>query len=140
MRPYLSINVRLDYAFQMRASRLLSILTTLQAKGHVTAQALADECEVSLRTIYRDVDALSAAGIPIYSERGSSGGYRLLDGYRVRLNGLSSTEAEALFLAGLTRQAADMGLGPAAVSARKKASGCVAGEYAARCDQGALPS
>lgn len=120
MRPYLSINVRLDYAFQMRASRLLSILTTLQAKGHVTAQALADECEVSLRTIYRDVDALSAAGIPIYSERGSSGGYRLLDGYRVRLNGLSSTEAEALFLAGLTRQAADMGLGPAAVSARKK--------------------
>ncbi len=104
----------------MRASRLLSILTTLQAKGHVTAQALADECEVSLRTIYRDVDALSAAGIPIYSERGSSGGYRLLDGYKVRLNGLSSTEAEALFLAGLTRQAADMGLGTVAASARKK--------------------
>jgi predicted DNA-binding transcriptional regulator YafY len=104
----------------MRASRLLSILTTLQAKGHVTAQSLADECEVSLRTIYRDVDALSAAGIPIYSERGSSGGYRLLDGYRVRLNGLSSTEAEALFLAGLTRQAVDMGLGPAAAGARKK--------------------
>lgn len=104
----------------MRASRLLSILTTLQAKGHVTAQALADECEVSLRTIYRDVDALSAAGIPVYSERGSSGGYRLLDGYRVRLNGLSSTEAEALFLAGLTREAADLGLSAVAASARTK--------------------
>lgn len=104
----------------MRASRLLSILTTLQAKGHVTAQALADECEVSLRTIYRDVDAISAAGIPIYSERGSSGGYRLLDGYRVRLNGLSSTEAEALFLAGLMRQAGDLGFGAAAASARRK--------------------
>ena len=104
----------------MRASRLLSILTTLQAKGHVTARALADECEVSLRTIYRDVEALSAAGIPVYSERGSSGGYRLLDGYRVRLNGLSITEAEALFLAGLMRQATDLGLGPVAASARNK--------------------
>lgn len=104
----------------MRASRLLFILTTLQAKGHVTSQALADECEVSLRTIYRDVDALSAAGIPVYGVRGSSGGYRLLDGYRVRLNGLSSTEADALFLAGLTRQAADLGMGAVAASARAK--------------------
>lgn len=104
----------------MRASRLLSILTTLQAKGRVTAQALAEECEVSLRTIYRDVDALSAAGIPVYSERGSGGGYRLLDGYRTRLNGISSAEAEALFLAGLTRQTADMGLGPVVATAQTK--------------------
>lgn len=104
----------------MRASRLLSILTTLQAKGHVTAQALADECEVSLRTIYRDVDALSTAGIPVYSVQGSNGGYRLLDGYRVRLNGMSSIEAEALFLAGLNRQAAELGLGAVAASARAK--------------------
>lgn len=104
----------------MRASRLLSILTTLQAKGHVTAQALAEECEVSIRTIYRDVDALSAAGIPVYSERGTGGGYRLLDGYRTRLNGLSAAEAEALLLAGLTHQTAQLGLGPAAATARTK--------------------
>ena len=119
-QAYLSACVRLVYALFMRASRLLSILTTLQAKGHVTAQALADECAVSLRTIYRDLDALSAAGIPVYSVQGSSGGYRLLDGYRVRLNGLSSTEADALFLAGLTRQAADLGMGAVAASARAK--------------------
>lgn len=104
----------------MRASRLLSILTTLQAKGRVTAQALAEECEVSIRTIYRDVDALSAAGIPVYSERGTGGGYQLLDGYRTRLNGLSSLEAEALLLAGLTHQTAQLGLGPAAATARTK--------------------
>lgn len=104
----------------MRASRLLSILTTLQARGRVTAQVLADECEVSLRTIYRDIEALSAAGIPVYSERGSEGGYRLLDGYRVRLNGLSSREAEALFLAGLSGPVADLGLGPVMAAAQTK--------------------
>ena len=104
----------------MRASRLLFILTTLQARGRATAQALADEYGVSLRTIYRDVDALSAAGIPIYSERGNLGGYRLLDGYRTRLNGMSALEAEAMFLSGLSGQVAELGLSATYASAQDK--------------------
>ena len=104
----------------MRASRLLSILMTLQAHGRVTAQALADQCEVSLRTIYRDIDALSAAGIPVYSDRGSTGGYRLLEGYRTRLNGLSLEEAKALFLSGLSGPATALGLDAVMAEAQLK--------------------
>ncbi len=104
----------------MRASRLINILTTLQAKGLVTAEALADENDVSVRTIYRDIDALSLSGIPVYSERGSDGGYRLLDGYRVRLNGLTPAEAEAMFLSGIPAAAADLGLGSLMAGAQKK--------------------
>ncbi len=104
----------------MRASRLINILTTLQARGLVTAETLAEENEVSVRTIYRDIDALSLAGIPVYSERGSDGGYRLLDGYRVRLNGMSQAEAEAMFLSGLPGAAADLGLGSLMAGAQKK--------------------
>jgi predicted DNA-binding transcriptional regulator YafY len=104
----------------MRASRLLSILAALQARGRVTAAALARECEVSLRTIYRDIDALSAAGVPVYSERGPEGGYRLLDGYRTQLNGLSPREAEALFMMGLSGVAADLGLNAVMMAAQNK--------------------
>ena len=104
----------------MRASRLFSLLTTLQARGQVTAPELAEACEVSVRTIYRDIDALAASGVPVYADRGAEGGYRLLDGYRVRLNGLSQGEAEALFMAGMPGPAAALGIEPAMIAAQTK--------------------
>lgn len=104
----------------MRASRLLSILLLLQTRGRMTAEALAAEFEVSVRTIYRDIDQLSAAGAPVYADRGRAGGFQLMDGYRTRLTGLTDAEAETLFLGGLSGPAAQMGFSGAVTTMQLK--------------------
>jgi predicted DNA-binding transcriptional regulator YafY len=119
----------------MRASRLLAILLALQARGRVTAEALAAEFEVSARTIYRDIDALSMAGVPVYGDKGHGGGFSLVDGYRTRLTGLSDGEAEALWLAGLPGPAAAMGMGAAASVAGAKLLAALLVKATARADR-----
>lgn len=94
----------------MRADRLLSILLRLQAYGQVTAPDLAAELEVSERTIYRDIEALGMAGIPIYTQVGAKGGIFLEESYRVRLIGLSRPEVQSLFLGGAAKPLAELGL------------------------------
>ncbi|MBN1977689.1 MAG: YafY family transcriptional regulator [Anaerolineae bacterium] len=94
----------------MRADRLLSILMLLQARGQVTAEQLAEELEVSVRTIYRDIGALSTAGVPVYAERGPGGGCALVEGYRTSLTGLTAEEVKALFMLSVPASLDELGV------------------------------
>src|SRR5215472_11871705 len=104
----------------MRADRLLSILLLLQTHGRLSAGDLAHRLEVSRRTICRDLEALSGAGVPVVSERGPNGGAYLLGGYRTDLTGLTEPELEALLAFGGRGPAADLGLGPQLDQASRK--------------------
>lgn len=104
----------------MRADRLVSLVLLLRQRGQLTADTLARELEISTRTVLRDIEALSAAGIPVYSERGRHGGFALLPGFRTELTGLNHDEALALLTAGSGRGEQVLGLGSALASAMRK--------------------
>jgi predicted DNA-binding transcriptional regulator YafY len=117
----------------VRADRLLSLVLLLQARGRMPASALAAELEVSVRTVYRDLTALSSAGVPVRAESGPGGGCELLEGYRFPLRGLRPDEAEALLILGVPRALGDLGLDEALTHAHRhiRAAAGTAGEGAA---------
>ena len=104
----------------MRADRLISLLMLLQTRGQMTAQELADQLEVSTRTIYRDLDALSYSGVPVYAERGPQGGCALMESYRTNLTGLKEDEVQALFMLTVPGLLAELGADKSSESALLK--------------------
>lgn len=104
----------------MRADRLVSLVLLLRQRGRLTADTLASELEVSTRTVLRDIEALSSAGVPVYAERGRHGGFSLLPGFRTELTGLTHDEALAVLTTGSGRGERTFGLGPALAAALRK--------------------
>lgn len=118
----------------MKADRLVALLLLLQSRRQCSARILADRLEVSERTIYRDVDALSAAGVPVYAQRGSSGGIVLADGYRRALTYFSEDEVRALFVSGAS-PLADLGLERGLTQALEKLRGGLADVHQRAADE-----
>lgn len=119
----------------MRSDRLLSLLLILQARGSVVASDLARELEVSVRTVYRDVESLSAAGVPVWTEQGRGGGIRLMEGYRTDMTGLTAAEARALVAMSGRAVPDDLGMGSALASAVHKLVAAVPASHRAAAEQ-----
>lgn len=113
----------------MRADRLVSLVLLLRQRGRLSAPELAKELEVSTRTVLRDIDALSTAGVPVYVDRGRNGGFSLLPGFRTELTGLNHDEALALLTAGGTGGKQVFGLGSALSSAMRKVVDAIPASY-----------
>lgn len=119
----------------MRAARVLDMLLLLQRRGRMTARELAQTLEVSERTILRDVEAFTEAGVPIVTSRGARGGISLLDGFQTHLTGLTTDEAFSLFLVGQPQIAHRLGLGAPSSSARNKLLAAIPAQLAAEADR-----
>lgn len=120
----------------MRADRLVSLVLLLRQRGRMSAQELATELEVSVRTVMRDIEALSAAGVPVYSERGKYGGFEILPGFRTELTGLSTNEALALTAASSASDGQVFGLSSELSSAIRKVLDALPAENLAATNDG----